>query len=230
MHLDKIDGAPDETVAWGSDIAAQMLRRLGIPYVSLNPGASYRGLHDSLVNHLGNERPGMLLCLHEDHAVAIAHGYAKAAGEPMACVLHSQCRAAARHDGPLQRVVRPRADDRARRDRAARFGEAAAVDRLDPHHARPGRAGALVRQMGRPAVVAAGAGRGDVPRQHAHPRGAERAGLCLPRRRPAGNRSSSRRPNGPTSRASRRPPRCGRRATRWRRPPRCCARPSARCC
>jgi hypothetical protein len=34
-----------------------MLRRLGIPYVSLNPGASYRGLHDSLVNHLGNERP-----------------------------------------------------------------------------------------------------------------------------------------------------------------------------
>jgi thiamine pyrophosphate-dependent acetolactate synthase large subunit-like protein len=89
MHLDKIDGAPDETVAWGSDIAAQMLRRLGIRYVSLNPGASYRGLHDSLVNHLGNERPGMLLCLHEDHAVAVAHGYAKAAGEPMACVLHS---------------------------------------------------------------------------------------------------------------------------------------------
>src|SRR5436305_12572770 len=89
MHLDKIDGAPDETVTWGSDVAAQMLRRLGIPYVSLNPGASYRGLHDSLVNHLGNERPGMLLCLHEDHAVAIAHGYAKAAGEPMACVLHS---------------------------------------------------------------------------------------------------------------------------------------------
>ena len=57
--------------------------------ISLNPGASYRGLHDSLVNHLGNERPGILLCLHEDHSVAIAHGYAKATGEPMACVLHS---------------------------------------------------------------------------------------------------------------------------------------------
>src|ERR1700716_2631972 len=89
MHLDKIDGAPDDAVAGGRDLAAQMLRRLGIPYVSLNRGGSYRGLHDSLVNHLGNERPGMLLCLHEDHAVAIAHGYAKAAGEPMACVLHS---------------------------------------------------------------------------------------------------------------------------------------------
>src|SRR3954447_6657568 len=89
MQLDRIEGNPDETVAWGSDVAAQMLRRLGVPYISLNPGASYRGLHDSLVNHLGNERPGILLCLHEDHSVAIAHGYAKATGEPMACVLHS---------------------------------------------------------------------------------------------------------------------------------------------
>jgi len=89
MQLDRIEGKPDEKVAWGSDVAAQMLRRLGIPYVSLNPGASYRGLHDSIVNHLGNERPGILLCLHEDHSVAIAHGYAKATGEPMACVLHS---------------------------------------------------------------------------------------------------------------------------------------------
>jgi thiamine pyrophosphate-dependent acetolactate synthase large subunit-like protein len=89
MHLDRIEGDPDRDVAWGSDVAAQMLRRFGIPYVSLNPGASYRGLHDSLVNHLGNETPGMLLCMHEDHAVAIAHGYAKATDEPMACVLHS---------------------------------------------------------------------------------------------------------------------------------------------
>ena len=89
MQLDKIEGRPDANVAWGSDVAAQMLRRIGIPYVSLNPGASYRGLHDSIVNHLGNECPGILLCLHEDHSVAIAHGYAKASGEPMACVLHS---------------------------------------------------------------------------------------------------------------------------------------------
>ena len=89
MLLDRIEGKPDGTVTWGSDVAAQMLRRLGVRYVSLNPGASYRGLHDSLVNHLGNEHPGILLCLHEDHAVAIAHGYAKVTGEPMGCVLHS---------------------------------------------------------------------------------------------------------------------------------------------
>ena len=89
MHADRPEGKVDDKVGFGSDIAAQMLRRFGFPYVSLNPGASYRGLHDSIVNHIGNVDPSMLLCLHEDHAVGIAHGYAKATGEPMACVLHS---------------------------------------------------------------------------------------------------------------------------------------------
>ena len=67
---------------WGSDAVALMLRELDIPYVALNPGASYRGLHDSLVNLLGNRDPQMLLCLHEEHAVAIAHGWAKVTGRP----------------------------------------------------------------------------------------------------------------------------------------------------
>lgn len=79
----------DDTPGWGSDIPAQMLRRLGVPFIALTPGASYRGFHDSLVNHLGNEQPEMLLCLHEEHAVAIAHGYAKATGSAMAVALHS---------------------------------------------------------------------------------------------------------------------------------------------
>ncbi|MGH7246867.1 MAG: thiamine pyrophosphate-binding protein, partial [Pseudomonadota bacterium] len=89
MRLDRVEGKVDGKVTWGSDIAAQMLRRFGIRYISLNPGASYRGFHDSIVNHLGNENPGIILCMHEDHSVSIAHGYAKATGEPMACVLHS---------------------------------------------------------------------------------------------------------------------------------------------
>ncbi|MCW3008538.1 MAG: acetolactate synthase [Solirubrobacterales bacterium] len=66
-----------------------MLRRLDFPYISLNPGASYRGLHDSLVNLLGNERPEMVVCLHEEHAVAVAHGYAKVTEQPLAVALHS---------------------------------------------------------------------------------------------------------------------------------------------
>src|SRR5437016_1709849 len=74
---------------WGSDAVALMLRELDLPYVALNPGASYRGLHDSLVNLLGNRDPQMLLCLHEEHAVAIAHGYAKVTGRPMGAIVHS---------------------------------------------------------------------------------------------------------------------------------------------
>jgi thiamine pyrophosphate-dependent acetolactate synthase large subunit-like protein len=74
---------------FGSDVVADALRALEVPYIALNPGASYRGLHDSLVNYLGNERPQMLLCLHEESAVAIAHGYAKVTGKPMAVAVHS---------------------------------------------------------------------------------------------------------------------------------------------
>jgi thiamine pyrophosphate-dependent acetolactate synthase large subunit-like protein len=74
---------------FGSDVVAETLRDLEIPYVALNPGASYRGLHDSLVNYLGNERPQMLLCLHEESAVAIAQGYAKVTGQAMGAIVHS---------------------------------------------------------------------------------------------------------------------------------------------
>src|ERR1044071_8359888 len=75
--------------AFGSDVIAGTLRALDIPYIALTPGASYRGLHDSLVNYLGNSAPQMLLCLHEESAVAIAHGYAKVTGRAMAAALHS---------------------------------------------------------------------------------------------------------------------------------------------
>jgi benzoylformate decarboxylase len=76
-------------LAWASDVMAEMLRRMDVRYLALLPGASYRGLHDSLVNYLGNEAPKMLLCLHEEHAVAVAHGYAKVTERPMAVALHS---------------------------------------------------------------------------------------------------------------------------------------------
>jgi thiamine pyrophosphate-dependent acetolactate synthase large subunit-like protein len=80
---------PEQKELWGSDAIAAMLRALDIPYLALNPGASYRGLHDSIVNYLENQRPQMLLCLHEESAVAIAHGYAKVSGRMMGAVLHS---------------------------------------------------------------------------------------------------------------------------------------------
>ncbi|MGA9431827.1 MAG: thiamine pyrophosphate-binding protein [Xanthobacteraceae bacterium] len=73
--------------AWQSDIIVDLLRHYDFPYIALNPGASYRGLHDSLVNYGGNYPP-ILLCQHEKIAVQIAHGYAKATGRPMVAIVH----------------------------------------------------------------------------------------------------------------------------------------------
>src|SRR5579875_3683751 len=88
-EIDRPLASPPSNRVWGSDAIAAVLRALDIPYVALNPGASYRGLHDSLVNYLGNTRPRMLLCLHEESAVALAHGWAKVSERPMAVIVHS---------------------------------------------------------------------------------------------------------------------------------------------
>lgn len=81
--------SPDDFRVWGSDMVAEAIRNIDLEYVALNPGASFRGLHDSLVNHNGNRKPQMLLCLHEENAVSIAHGYAKVKNRPMGVILHS---------------------------------------------------------------------------------------------------------------------------------------------
>ena len=71
---------------WASDVIVDLLQRYELPYAAMNPGASYRGLHDSIVNYGGN-KPYMMLCQHEETAVQIAHGYAKASGKPMVAIL-----------------------------------------------------------------------------------------------------------------------------------------------
>lgn len=76
-------------LGWGSDAIAELLSRLDLPYIAMVPGSSYRGLHDSLVNYLGNTGPQLVVCLHEEHSVAIAQGYAKVTGRPMLVGLHS---------------------------------------------------------------------------------------------------------------------------------------------
>jgi thiamine pyrophosphate-dependent acetolactate synthase large subunit-like protein len=72
---------------YGSDLVVDLLRAVGISHVAINPGATYRGLHDSLVNY-GKGDPELILTLHEEIAVALAHGYAKAKGAPMAAAVH----------------------------------------------------------------------------------------------------------------------------------------------
>lgn len=89
VAVERPEGTAPNGPQFGSDVIALTLRDMGLPYVALNPGASFRGLHHSLVNYLGNTDPQMLLCLHEEHAVAIAHGYAKVTGRSMAAAVHS---------------------------------------------------------------------------------------------------------------------------------------------
>lgn len=73
--------------AWGSDVMVDAMQGRGLKYVTMNPGSSFRGLHDSIVNYGGNS-PHLIECTHEKIAVGIAHGYAKASGEAIGCILH----------------------------------------------------------------------------------------------------------------------------------------------
>lgn len=72
---------------YGSDLIVDLIKRYQIPHISLNPGSTYRGLHDSLVNYGGNDPP-MILCPHEEIAVFVALGYAKTTGKPMVAIVH----------------------------------------------------------------------------------------------------------------------------------------------
>src|SRR5262245_39681628 len=74
--------------SYGSDLVIDLLRAVGIEHVAINPGATFRGLHDSLVNYAGARGPELILTTHEEIAVALAHGYAKAKGRPMAAIVH----------------------------------------------------------------------------------------------------------------------------------------------
>ena len=72
----------------GSDVMVDVIKTLDLEYVATNPGSSFRSIHESLVNYGGNKAPELLTCMHEEAAVALAHGYAKAAGKPMAAIIH----------------------------------------------------------------------------------------------------------------------------------------------
>jgi thiamine pyrophosphate-dependent acetolactate synthase large subunit-like protein len=88
-QIDRPENLGKPQMKWGSDVAAEVTRRLNLKYIALVPGASYRGFHDSIVNYLGNTNPQMVICLHEEHAVSIADGYGKVTEEPMAVALHA---------------------------------------------------------------------------------------------------------------------------------------------
>jgi thiamine pyrophosphate-dependent acetolactate synthase large subunit-like protein len=72
----------------GSDFMVDVIRSLGFEYITANPGSSFRGIQESIVNYGGNTKPELLTCPHEEQAVAMGHGYAKVAAKPLAMLAH----------------------------------------------------------------------------------------------------------------------------------------------
>ena len=73
----------------GSDFMVDVLKSLGFEYIASNPGSSFRGLHESVINYGGNQAPEFITCCHEESAIGMAHGYAKIEGKPMCVFVHS---------------------------------------------------------------------------------------------------------------------------------------------
>ena len=72
----------------GSDFMVDVIKSLGIEYVCANPGSSFRGLQESIINYGGNKSPEFLTCTHEESSVAMGHGYAKVEGKPLLVCAH----------------------------------------------------------------------------------------------------------------------------------------------
>src|SRR6266851_1075211 len=73
----------------GSDFMVDVIKSLGFEYICANPGSSFRGIHESIVNYGGNKSPEFITCCHEESAVGMAHGYAKIEGKPLGVFAHS---------------------------------------------------------------------------------------------------------------------------------------------
>jgi thiamine pyrophosphate-dependent acetolactate synthase large subunit-like protein len=73
----------------GSDYMVDALKHVGYDYLTCMPGSTFRGIHESIINYGGNTKPEMLSCVHEEISAAMAHGYAKMAGKPMAILVHN---------------------------------------------------------------------------------------------------------------------------------------------
>ncbi|HEX4276673.1 MAG TPA: thiamine pyrophosphate-binding protein [Bryobacteraceae bacterium] len=74
----------------GSDLMVQVIKDLGVEYAIANPGSSFEGFQESVINYGNppNKMPEWITALHEESAVTMAHGYAKAEGKPALAVLH----------------------------------------------------------------------------------------------------------------------------------------------
>ena len=145
---------PRAHAADGSDFMVDVIKTLDFEYLPANPASSFRGLHESLIDYGGNKKPEFLTCMHEEFGrrdgARLFQGHRQAAHD----IVPRHRRPAARHDGDLQCLVRPRAGHRHRRHRSRR-GPPSARRADRPLGAGHQRAGARLHQMGRHAGLAA---------------------------------------------------------------------------
>jgi acetolactate synthase-1/2/3 large subunit len=72
----------------GADCMVDVVKAIGLEYICANPGSSFRGLHEAIVNYGGNTKPELITCCHEESSVAMAHGFAKIDGKPIGVMAH----------------------------------------------------------------------------------------------------------------------------------------------
>ena len=75
----------------GGDYMVDVLRSLGIEHFAATPGNTFMGLHEAVINYGMLTKPDLrfITTMHEEASVAMAHGYAKIEGKPMACMMHT---------------------------------------------------------------------------------------------------------------------------------------------
>jgi thiamine pyrophosphate-dependent acetolactate synthase large subunit-like protein len=76
------------TDSCGSDYMVDVIKSLGFEYICANPGSSFRGLQESIINYGGNKSPEFITNCHEESSVAMGHGYFKVEGKPLAVLAH----------------------------------------------------------------------------------------------------------------------------------------------
>ncbi len=75
----------------GGDYMVDVLRSLGVEYFAATPGNTFMGIHEAVINYGMLTQPNLrfITTMHEEASVAMAHGYAKIEGKPMACMMHT---------------------------------------------------------------------------------------------------------------------------------------------
>ena len=72
----------------GSDFMMDVLKQMDFEFMTINTHSDSAGLQESVINYMGNVNPELITGLHEEVCVAMAHGYYKIEGKPLATLIY----------------------------------------------------------------------------------------------------------------------------------------------